>query len=556
MPLLEDVPKAINSRDSVPEGRCVAWSSEGDSPCCSSSTRTFAVDLDNMKKQMKEALTKKEYNVHDLYHKSGIAQWVAKHPVFENFTLFVISLNALWISYDTDYNSASVLTEAHVQFQIAEHSFCAFFTFEWIVRFLSFARKSSSLQDAWFVFDTALVFMMVMETWVLTIVMAFAATGQGGGLGGASILRLFRLLRLSRMARMLRSMPELLIMIKGIVAATRAVMFTLLLLLGIMYVFGIACRQLSEKTVMGEQYFRTVGRSMYTLLVSGTFLDNLGSVSDAILAESTACIILFYIFILLASCVLMNMLIGVLCEVVAAVSEVEKEGMALGFVASTLERILREADKDGDMMISKKEFCAMLTSREALLALKEVDIDPLSLIDFTDDIFGEDGTDDVSLSFSDFLQMVLEYRQTNSTTVKDFIELRKFVSTSFARIEEALSSAPSSPSLLPPKNSAWDPPTGPGSDKLPGSNAGSKNLFQVSETKRIDDLTKQFSRMEMTMNSIVGEVKTLGSHMNAKFCMQPRHGYRKSRRSEVVCKVGDNARRDKQVHVTDFEDLY
>jgi len=98
--------------------------------------------------------------------------------------------------------------------------------------------------------------MMVMETWVLTIVMAFAATGQGGGLGGASILRLFRLLRLSRMARMLRSMPELLIMIKGIVAATRAVMFTLLLLLGIMYVFGIAFssvkRQSWENNISGQ----------------------------------------------------------------------------------------------------------------------------------------------------------------------------------------------------------------------------------------------------------------------------------------------------------------
>eukprot|EP00971_Amphidinium_carterae_P307314 6107132-Amphidinium_carterae.1 len=49
----------------------------------------------------------------------------------------------------------------------------------------------------------------------------------------ASLLRLFRLLRLARMARvirLLRAMPELMILCRGILVASRAVFFTLCLL--------------------------------------------------------------------------------------------------------------------------------------------------------------------------------------------------------------------------------------------------------------------------------------------------------------------------------------
>ncbi|CAK0807435.1 unnamed protein product, partial [Prorocentrum cordatum] len=139
---------------------------------------------------------------------------VATHAAFESLTLLVISVNALWIAIDTDNNPASTLLTAEPLFQIVEHSFCWYFSFEWFVRFSAFKKKRYGLKDAWFVFDSCLVFMMVMETWVMTSILLLAGSGGGSGVGGASILRLFRLLRLSRLARMLRSMPELMILIK------------------------------------------------------------------------------------------------------------------------------------------------------------------------------------------------------------------------------------------------------------------------------------------------------------------------------------------------------
>merc|ERR1719277_212800 len=99
---------------------------------------------------------------------------------------------------------------------------------------------------------------MVAETWVMTAVMFMMGGSSSGGLGNASILRMARLLRLSRMARMARlfkAMPELLILIKAMAASLRSCSFVFTLLTGILYVFGIAFRQLTADTDLEEKYF-------------------------------------------------------------------------------------------------------------------------------------------------------------------------------------------------------------------------------------------------------------------------------------------------------------
>merc|ERR1719210_2892589 len=108
--------------------------------------------------------------------------------------------------------------------------------------------------------------MMVLETWVMTAMVAMFSMGGGGGLGNGSILRIARLMRLSRMARMarlLRAIPELMILIKGMVAAMRSVILTLALLIIMPYVFGIAFTQMCNETKELEvKYFDSVMGSM------------------------------------------------------------------------------------------------------------------------------------------------------------------------------------------------------------------------------------------------------------------------------------------------------
>lgn len=238
-----------------------------------SSMRSAALFLDaeEMKASVRRSLTSVSYVETDHYHSTGLFQRIALHSVFENVTLGVIAANAIWIAIDTDLNSADALINAHPVFQIAEHMFCFFFSFEWFVRFMAFKNKCAGFQDLWFVFDTALVFMMVVETWVLTSFMIVSGSSAGGGLGNVSVLRLIRLLRLSRMARVLRQMPELMILVKGMAASLRSTFFVLVLLVLIMYVFGIAFTQLTSGTEAGDMYFASIADSMYTLLVTGSW---------------------------------------------------------------------------------------------------------------------------------------------------------------------------------------------------------------------------------------------------------------------------------------------
>jgi len=382
------------------------------------------VDAEEMKAKVRASLLKPTYDVADFYWSKGVFQMIARNRCFENATLAVISANALWIAYDTDNNNAEVLTEADTQFQIAEHFFCTYFTFEWMVRFMSFKRKKNGLRDAWFVFDSALVFMMVAETWIVTIIMFFVGGSNGSSpMGNASILRLFRLLRLSRMARMLRSMPELMILIKGMVAAGRSVFFTLFLLIILLYIFAIAFTQLAKEDL--PQYFQGIPRSMWSLLMHGTFLDNLGPVMEDIGRASIVYSFLFLCFIALAALMVMNMLIGVLCEVVSAVAATEKEDMSVSFVMQKMQSIITELDTDGDGNLSKREFIKILNNNEAVVALNEVGVDPVGLVDFVDHIFEDE---QVELDFESFMNVVLQFRGSNTATVKDIMNLTKIVS--------------------------------------------------------------------------------------------------------------------------------
>merc|ERR1712150_444796 len=176
---------------------------------------------------------------------------VSRSKLFENATLFVIFLNAVWIMIDTDYNSKTFLYDADPVFQVVENCFCFYFTVELLIRYMSFMRTYYALRDKWFVFDFFLVLQMIIETWLLTLLRIVGTGGLADGMGDASMIRIARLLRLARLTRLtrlLRVMPELMFLCKGFGASMRSVVITQTLLLLVLYIFGIAFRQLTQDT--------------------------------------------------------------------------------------------------------------------------------------------------------------------------------------------------------------------------------------------------------------------------------------------------------------------
>eukprot|EP00927_Polykrikos_kofoidii_P070953 TRINITY_DN6730_c1_g2_i1.p1 TRINITY_DN6730_c1_g2~~TRINITY_DN6730_c1_g2_i1.p1 ORF type:complete len:737 (+),score=95.58 TRINITY_DN6730_c1_g2_i1:106-2316(+) len=416
------------------------FENNGDSAAPAMGKAVFA-NATEMKEKVRNALRKDKYSVFDRYHTEGIFQMIGRSTAFENMTLLVIAINAVWIAVDTDFNDADTLLHAQLPFVIADNWFCAYFTAEIIVRFGAFVNKLHALQDGWFVFDSVMAFTMIVETWVVTGVMHFSTapgSSSGSAFGNTSVVKIVRLARLTRMARLvrlLRAVPELIILIKGILVASRSVFFTLLLLLLIMYVFAIVFRQVvmqflspDEAAHVIDTYFRSVPHSMFALLVYAVIPDS----ADIILACAEAHVLLGIVivsFVLLATLTVMNMLVGVLCEVVSVVSSVEKEELTVSYVKGQLMEML--SDDMGNDTITKEAFENMLMSPKAARAMDEIGVDVVGLADLSDYLF-QDG---IEISFSDLIELVLQLRGSNVSTVRDLVDLRRYMHKELADIQ-------------------------------------------------------------------------------------------------------------------------
>lgn len=190
-----------------------------------SRTRGFN-DPDQLKQKARQALIKPPYNVFDYYHEEGLFQQIARSIIFDYLSLTMVCLNAIWIAIDADLNDAAVITSSPPIFIVVENLFCTYFFAEVFIRFMAFAEKYRALRDRWFVFDSCLVFFMVLETWVTPIIVLGFNIDLANSLD-LSTLRMFRmvkLLRLSRMAKLMHAVPELTIILKGIKLALRSVL--------------------------------------------------------------------------------------------------------------------------------------------------------------------------------------------------------------------------------------------------------------------------------------------------------------------------------------------
>jgi len=194
---------------------------------------------------------------------------------------------------------------------------------------------------------------------------------------------------------------------------------------------------------------------MWTLFCSGCILDNITTVASLILMESFPMAALFLIFVLLSTVMVLNMLIGILCAVVTAVAVSERDKTLISFVKSRLINVLYSLDEDGNGTISKDEFDQLVNIPEAVNALTELGVDVNNLVSLADHLFaGEDTQDsyerkksltlrrsqgeqipeaeleleeEVAMTFSAFLEMVIRLRGNNPPSVADVVDLRKLI---------------------------------------------------------------------------------------------------------------------------------
>jgi voltage-gated sodium channel len=410
--------------------------------------RSVLPNPEMMKKKLLQNLSKPIPRVEDYYWKEGCAQMIARDNNFQNFMLAVILLNVIWIAVDTDLNKATILSNADPVFQIVNNLFCFAFVFEILVRFGAFRHKIDCLFDSWFVFDSVLVSLMVWETWIEVALFKIFGLSSGGG-KAASILRIFRMLRLTRvarLARLLRQMPELLILIKGMVYALKSVGATLLLLTVVIYVFAVLfTQQLADDPVASKGCFENVLQAMNCLMLHSVFSEQREWLEDLREKAGDVFYAIAVLYLLVASLTVLNMLIGVLCEVISVTAKVEQEEILMQDLKGKLQKLMPhlEESRHGDnfeggegatIKISKERFSDLFDIDEAVHALHSVGVDVEALVDFADFIFH----DKEYLELGDFMEKILQFRGTNAATVKDVVDIRMFVQRELHELQHCL----------------------------------------------------------------------------------------------------------------------
>lgn len=352
-----------------------------------------------------------------LHHTSGICVAIADSHLFHAISMVMICANAVYLGIEADWNSAKTLAEADWGFQVCEQTFCTFFTFELIMRFGAFKHKSDCRKDGWFVLDFFMVVLMMIETWFIPFALSFSdaqpqGTGPVGGIG-----RLLRLLRLTRISKLMTLVPELVTMVKGMIAAIRAVHAALLILILLVYVFAIMMNALVGEEVDVHAFFGSVRGSMVTLILQAVLLDDISGLTRALIAiESVPGIICLSLFVLLSALTVMNMLIGVLCQVVIDVSADEKEHNAKAKMSSTLFVMLQNLDADNSGQLSKAEVQSVIHDPGAIAIMNDIQVDTQYLLDISEMLFT---SEDSTLPISIFMNIVLTLRGKRPPTMND-----------------------------------------------------------------------------------------------------------------------------------------
>mmetsp|Transcript_85497 Transcript_85497/g.151260 ORF Transcript_85497/g.151260 Transcript_85497/m.151260 type:complete len:869 (-) Transcript_85497:82-2688(-) len=376
---------------------------------------------EKLKQQATLAAMKKNYNVMDSYYEDGMAQRIARHAWFDNLTLSVVFINAIWIAIDADLNKATSLTDVDPFFIYVENMFCLYFFSELCIRFASFNGKRKAFKDAWFVFDLVLVTIMAAETWIMPIVMLATNTSSAslGGSGVLKMIRLVRLLRLTRLSKILRLLPELVIILRGLAFAARSVAVFFMLWTLLVYVFGILFRQLTDGMEVGKSFFASVPEAMNTLLLHGVFASNANAII-AITEHNPELWIILVFFMALVSMTIMYMLVGVLVDVIGVVATSEKEKLSVSFIVTELRAELEKLGMKEDVHLTRYEFQNVMIESGIVRVLQGAGVDVAVLADMLDLVF-----EDVSaksggvITFNDLVSIVLDMRGTNPATVKD-----------------------------------------------------------------------------------------------------------------------------------------
>jgi voltage-gated sodium channel len=369
------------------------------------------VDATNPNTQLNKMGTENEEDTKPAWIESGEANLI--------FGLMIL-INAFAIGIETDSRDPY---DSDYFWDAVEYFFLFIFTVEMLLRMARYKLKY--FHDGWNIFD----FVLVSSGYISLILMSVTNPGSDGDsfVGMLTTLRTIRLLRLCRVLRLFRFFKELWILAQGIIQATRALGWVMVLLLMVLFICAIfmtrtlgqdpttlreiegdACNYLDDEDSMSDackitEYFGSVLRSMLTLFIVMT-LEGWPDIARVTMHHYSPYMAFVFVgFIMVVNITLLNLVTGIIVENVLTISrqdELEKLNLQQKERQNrlkTLENVFRMADVDNSGDVSKSEFENSIQDKEVINQLMSIDITVLDAEDLFQ-ILDVDGSGSISLT--------------------------------------------------------------------------------------------------------------------------------------------------------------
>jgi len=212
---------------------------------------------------------------------------------FEIFVVFVILLSAIAVGFRTYEESFDPI--AYLYLSYLDYFITTVFLIEIIIRLIAEKNPINFFKSPWNVFD------FIIVTVSLIPIESFN-----------SIL-LARLVRVFRLLRLVSFIPQFRVLIESFLTAVPRVGYILLFMFVEFYIFAAVGSILFAE--LSPQHWGNVGRAMLTLFQTAT-LEGWPDLMYQSLEVNRYSWIFFVVFIILNSLVFMNMIIGVIIDVI------------------------------------------------------------------------------------------------------------------------------------------------------------------------------------------------------------------------------------------------
>eukprot|EP00929_Paragymnodinium_shiwhaense_P086474 TRINITY_DN46991_c0_g1_i1.p1 TRINITY_DN46991_c0_g1~~TRINITY_DN46991_c0_g1_i1.p1 ORF type:complete len:801 (+),score=182.89 TRINITY_DN46991_c0_g1_i1:65-2467(+) len=316
---------------------------------------------------------------------------IVTSPAFDYVSILLIVANAVSLGVQTDHQARYKWRDPPSDFRRAETFFCIFFTGELLIKLAAY-RCSFFINDMyrWNIFDCIVVGMQLSEEFMALLAPAGDGSEGGGGtnLSAMRMLRILRLVRIIRLVRVMRLVGELRSIIVSIFSSMQSLIWTLVLLLLIMYIVAVYLTQLVSDYLVDaqrnevqeelEKYFGTLGQSivsLYQAITGGVDWSQLLFPLQTHVSNMSWVVICGYIGFVIFT--LMNVVTGVFVE--SSLRSVDKDKEL--FLMHHAKDLFKNVDDDGSGDVTLKEFSEMLHTPAMQMYFQAVD---LNLEDATD----------------------------------------------------------------------------------------------------------------------------------------------------------------------------